>query len=489
MSSPGSVDSPPTLTPGRNCWRIEHADRARLIVDADDYFRAARAAMKSAERRIMLIGWDFDSRIDLGTSDSPDEPARIGPFLPWLVRRRPELDIYVLRWNFGAIKSLFRGTTALSVARWWLNKRIHVKFDSAHPLGASHHQKIVVIDDCLAFCGGIDMTAGRWDTREHLDDNPERLLPNGKPHGPWHDATLALEGSVARALAELARDRWKSAGGKALAPIDHRNNCWPNDLEPHFHDLHIGIARTHPEYGDHDVAHEIEQLYVDLIRRAKRFIYAESQYFASRRIAETIVERLQQPDPPEIVLINPAQADGWLEQEAMDTARARLWDAIRSADPTERFRIYHPVTAKREPIYVHAKIMIVDDAVLRVGSSNWNNRSLRLDTECDIAIDTDLPGNASARPVIAAQLADLLAEHLNRSPEDVARELSRRGSLIATIEHLRGEGRSLRPYRRPSLSKIERAIADNELLDPEGPDAMFEPIAKRSLFHRLRHPR
>lgn len=489
MRSSESIDPAHTVTPGRNCWRIERADRARLIIDADDYFRAARAAMKAAERRIMLIGWDFDSRIDLGTSDDPAEPARIGPLLPWLVRRRPDLDIYLLRWNFGAIKSLFRGMTAFSVARWWLNKRIHVKFDSAHPLGASHHQKIVVIDDCLAFCGGIDMTAGRWDTRDHLDDNPERTFPSGKAAGPWHDATVALEGPIARALAELARDRWHSAGGAELTPIDHRNHCWPDDLEPHFRDVDVAIARTHPEYGDHDVSHEIEQLYIDLIRRAKRFIYAESQYFASRKIAEAIVERLKQPDPPEIVLINPAQADGWLEQEAMDTARARLWDAIREVDTDQRFRMYHAVTQKRNPIYVHAKIMIVDDTVLRVGSSNWNNRSLRLDTECDIAIDADLPANADARAVIAERLADLLGEHLGRTPDEVARELNERGSLIDTIEHLRSDGRSLRPYRRPSLSKIERVIADNELLDPEGPDAVFEPIAKRGLFRRLRHPR
>ena len=189
---------------------------------------------------------------------------------------------------------------------------------------------------------------------------------------------------------------------------------------------------------------------------------------------------MAEPDGPEIVLVGPERADGWLEQTAMDLARARLWRAIGKADARRRFRIYHPFTQGGAPIYVHAKIMVVDDEVLRVGSSNWNNRSLRLDTECDVTIEL-----AGADSRIAAIRDGLMAEHLGRSPEEVAAAFAQTGSLIETVERLRGAGRSLRPYAPPQLSEIEKALADNEALDPENPDEMFEPFSGGGLLRRL----
>ena len=475
------------LRPGGNCWRIERADRAALVVDAAAYFAAAREAMLAAERRIMLIGWDFDARIRIGEEED-GAPATIGDFILWLVERRPALQVYLLRWDFGAVKSIFRGTTPLTLLRWWRHKRIHARLDSMHPPGASHHQKIVVVDDCLAFCGGIDMTGGRWDTPGHRDSEPRRLGPGGKPYDPWHDATMALEGPVAAALGELARYRWRCAGGGELEPVRAPGRCWPASLAADFEGAELAIARTQPDHGTLEESREIEALYLDLIGSAERFIYAESQYFASRRIAEAIARRVRAPDGPEIVLVNPESAEGWLEQKAMDSARARLWRAIGEGDPHHRFRIYHPFTAGGTPIYVHAKIMIVDDRVLRVGSSNWNNRSLRLDTECDVALDAALPANGGTAARIGALRDRLMAEHLGVAPDAVERAYAESGSLVATVERLRGTGRTLRPYAPPDLSKVEEAIADTEILDPEGPDEMFEPLARRGLFRRLPWP-
>jgi phosphatidylserine/phosphatidylglycerophosphate/cardiolipin synthase-like enzyme len=479
----------PILVPGSNVWRVAHAERASLIIDAADYFSAARAAMLAAEKRIMLIGWDFDARIRLGSpKDGSRAPATVGSFILWLVKHRPDLEVYVLRWNFGAVKSLFRGTTPLTIAKWALHDRIHFRLDSAHPLGASHHQKIVVVDDCLAFCGGIDMTRGRWDTRQHLDDDPGRIGPDRKSYGPWHDANMAIEGPIAAALGELARERWQCAGGEALSAVERKGSCWPDNLKIQFKKIDIGISRTRPKYGDNDEAHEIEALYLDLIAGARRHIYAESQYFASRKIAEAIARRLAEADGPEIVLLNPEKADGWLEQEAMDTARARLFEALKRGDKRGRFRLYHPFTEAGEPIYVHAKIMIVDDEILRVGSSNFNNRSLRLDTECDLTVDATLPGNKAASSTIRDLRNGLLAEHLGVDPAWIARAIRETGSLIRTIERFRGSGRSLRPYKVQDVAGIEKYLADREVLDPEGPDEMFEPIAARGLFRRLRKP-
>ncbi|MEC7934319.1 MAG: phospholipase D-like domain-containing protein, partial [Pseudomonadota bacterium] len=253
-----------------------------------------------------------------------------------------------------------------------------------------------------------------------------------------------------------------------------------------FENVEIAIARTAPEMDDQDGLIEIEQLYLNQIAAAKRHIYAESQYFASRRIAEAIAKRLAEPDGPEIIVINPQQADGWLESQAMDSARARLFEALKARDPHGRFRLYHPFTQRGAPIYVHAKILIVDDRLIRVGSSNMNNRSMRLDTECDICIDTALPANAGRQATILRIRDDLIAEHLDLPLERVAAVIAQRG-LIAGIEELRQKpGRTLRPYRTPDLNAVQEWLADNEVLDPEGPEEMFEPISERGLFRRMK---
>ncbi|WP_294390067.1 phospholipase D-like domain-containing protein [uncultured Sphingomonas sp.] len=459
----------------------------RVIVDADDYFRAARGAMLKAQRRIMLIGWDFDARIRLTDApQEPGEPATVGDFVLWLVDRNPELEVFLLRWDVGALKTLARGSTMLTVVEWMRHPRVHTKLDGFHPTGASHHQKIVVIDDCFAFCGGIDMTSERWDTRAHRDGDPGRTTPNGKPYKPWHDATAAVEGPVAAALGELARARWTRAGGHPLEPVTGRADCWPDDLPVDFADIDVGIARTLPKMPEREEVREVEALFLAQIAAARHSIYAESQYFASRRIAEAIARRLDEPDCPEIVIVNPLTAQGWLEPIAMDTARARLMQALAERDRHGRFRLYHPFTAGREPIYVHAKIMIVDGHRLRIGSANMNNRSLGLDTECDLVIDATSDAD---RRTVAGIRDGLLAEHLDVEPDRIAAMLADGGSLIATIEALRGPGRSLRLFEQVDLNSVQEWLADNEVLDPEDPSEMFEALTKRGLFRRLLRPR
>nr|WP_189338578.1 phospholipase D-like domain-containing protein [Sphingobium sp. SCG-1] len=474
------------LRPEDNCWRIEHADRFSLIVDADDYFCAAREAMLAAKKRIMLIGWDFDARITLCRPGEKDEaPAKLDDFVIWLVERNPDLEIYVLRWDVGMVKALFRGNTLLTLLRWKAHARITARADSVHPFAASHHQKIVAIDDSIAFCGGIDMTSERWDTRDHADDNPDRVLPGTtKQYKPWHDATSLFDGKAAAAIGELARDRWEAACGQKLEPLDQSAPQWPPSFSPMLENVDLAIARSYPDMKNRPAIIEIERLYETLIADAKTLIYAESQYFASRRIAIAIGKRLAEPDGPEVVIVNPLTADGWLEPVAMDTARARLVAALRRLDKHGRLRIYHPQTAKGAPIYVHAKVTIVDDRVLRVGSSNFNNRSLRLDTECDVALCVD---DDAQKATVAGLRDNLIAEHLGVDRQTVTDEYAASGSMIATIEKLRGPGRTLGPYEIPELNDVEKWLADNEILDPEGPEAIFESFAndnrgKRGLF-------
>jgi phosphatidylserine/phosphatidylglycerophosphate/cardiolipin synthase-like enzyme len=213
--------SSPLLNPPQNCWRVERADEFAILVDADCYFAAVRAAMKAARRSIFLIGWDFDARVTLGHPNVNDEgPPGVGDFLLWLARRSPDLEIRLLLWNPVFLSNWVKLPNVPYLLRWKLHPRITVKLDGNHPVGSSHHQKILVVDDSLAFCGGMDVTLDRWDTREHLDNDPRRKRPSGVSYGPWHDASSYCIGPAARALGDLCRERWVLARGEKLKAVE-----------------------------------------------------------------------------------------------------------------------------------------------------------------------------------------------------------------------------------------------------------------------------
>ena len=243
-----------------------------------------------------------------------------------------------------------------------------------------------------------------------------------------------------------------------------------------FTDCPVAIARTLPEMEDQRGVNEIENLSVDLIAAAERYIYVESQYFASAAIARAIVERLSEPDGPEIVIVNPESADGWLEAEIMNSSRARLYQAVKARDKYDRFRMFHPYNAAGTPIYVHAKILIVDDRYIRIGSSNFNNRSLGFDSECDAAIDASATEGKAVSGQIARVRNDLLAEHLGKEESDVRNSLAETGSLIATIEALANGGLRIQPYQTPDINAVEEWLADNDILDPKRADDVFAGI-------------
>ena len=477
------------LERGRNCWRIERSGRASLVVDAADYFRLARDAMLEARSQILLIGWDLDTRIKLigeeqDEAGEGDIPVHLGPFISWLAKRRPELCIYILAWDGELYSLLGRGTTLARMALWrMISKQVSFKLDSTPPLAGSHHHKIVVIDDALAFCGGIDMTGSRWDKRAHADDEPGRQRPTThRPYSPWHDATMAVDGGTAQALGELARERWQKACNERIEPPAESGDPWPEGLDADFHDVEIAVSRTRGDDGEDGELREIEALFVDLIEAARHHVYVEQQYFASRVVADAIAKRLAEPDPPEFVIVNPRTGQGWLDEAVMGAARAELFEALCKADAKDRFRIYYPVTERGEDIYVHAKIMIVDDLILKVGSANMNNRSMGLDSECDVTLDGRRPANQGSRIQIAALRCDLMAEHLGVEPGEVARTFDETGSLIATIERLRGDGRSLRLYRPPEVSAPAKAVAKTEIADPESANESVEPFAHKRLM-------
>jgi len=467
---------------GRNCWRVVRAERAAFLIDGDAYFRAFRAAAIQAQHSIIILGWDFDSRISMLIDREPDGyPDRLGEFLHALLMRRRHLHIHVLTWDFHMIYWKER--------EWWLpsklaaHRRLHFCKDSAHPVGASHHQKAVIIDDALAFVGGLDFAQCRWDTSRHPGRHPKRVLvTDDNPCRPFHDVQLMVNGPVASVLGDLARDRWRAATGRPLParPQGSPENLWPRASTPDMTDVPVAIARTAPPFGNRAAVAEVEALFLDSLNSARKYIYIETQYLTSRTVAECLAARLEDPKGPEIVMVLHPNSDGWLEQHTMDVLRGRVLERLRAADRFHRLNLNYPKIPDLhgQCISMHSKVCIIDDEIVRVGSANLSNRSMGFDTECDLAVEA--AGNPAIRRAIAAFRHTLLAEHLGVSPEAVDGELQKDGSLIGTVERLRGAGRSLGYFDGTVSADVNEVVPDDAFIDPSGPyEAEFIPAERR----------
>ena len=225
--------------PGANVWRVERASRFSVLIDAAAFFAAVRQAALKAQRSIFIMGWDLDSRTRLvGESGTPEDgyPAELATFLSALVRSGPRL---MSTCCFGTSRILYateREAFPLLSLQWKTPPRVHFSLDNQVPLGASQHQKIVVVDDCIAFSGGLDLTGRRWDTPKHEIDNPWRIDPGGKPYRPFHDVQAIVDGEAACALSQIVRDRWHCVTSEnASGPRNATGDPWPDWRPPRFH--------------------------------------------------------------------------------------------------------------------------------------------------------------------------------------------------------------------------------------------------------------
>ena len=274
-----------TFQPGRNTWRIEHARRAAVLIDAGAFFGAVRAALLQARRNVFIIGWDLDSRTRLVGEDCERMTAgrtRCANSSPaWSTSGR-DLTVHLLAWDFAVLYALEREPFPSLKLGWNTPARMRFRLDNALPLGASHHQKIIVVDDALAFSGGLDLTIRRWDTCRHDLDNPHRRDPAGaalpsvprRPDDGRRRRGARARRACARALGtrhrracvrRLADDR----GRRALAARRRRRT---SPMSTSRSRARCRSTRTSTE------VREVEALFYDMIARAERTIYIENQF-------------------------------------------------------------------------------------------------------------------------------------------------------------------------------------------------------------------
>lgn len=479
------------LVPGRNCWRTAHAQRVTWLIDGQAYFGAFREAAKRATRSIFILAWDIDSRASLVPDGADDGwPRQLGDFLDAVVSRRRGLSAYVLDWDYVMLYQADREFLPTYSLGTRTHRRLHFELDGEHPLGGSQHQKVVVIDDCVAFVGGLDLTNSRWDTQDHTPGDPRRSTPSGEPYAPFHDVQMMVDGEAAAALGGLARERWQRATGRVLPPRRLvRDDPWPPGVKPELTDVEVGIARTQPRHLEYPEVQEVKRLYLDAIAAARRSIYIENQYLTAPAIVDLLAQRLREETGPEMVILSRLKGGGWLEESTMTVLRGQMIERLRAADLHGRLRVCYPHREGlgEQCINLHSKLMMVDDRFLRVGSANLNNRSMGYDSECDLAIEADSPRVARA---IARLRNCLLAEHLGVTPEEVARSVEANGSLITGVDALGSAQRHLRPLGTEasvSLLPFDPALIDPERpVQPEQLAAQFVPRhARRGASRRL----
>ncbi len=459
------------LIEGKNCRAVRRADRFSFIIDAADYFSAFARAVETAQTSIYIAGWDIDSRVAL-KRDDPEEERNyaLGELLERVASINPELHVYILTWDYSVVFMFDREFFPLFKLGWNTHERVHFAMDSSHPVGGSQHQKIVVVDDSIAFVGGLDLSRSRWDTSDHVLNNPLRRDADGSTYLPFHDVNSTVSGPPAEALGDVFRDRWFRSLGEHLPKPPVRSFFpWPSASAPDLTNVDVAISLTEPLYGDRPESQEILEIYRDAIGGAERRIYIENQYFTSERIGEALAESLAQPMGPEIILVVPHQSSGWLETSIMDSRRAIILRKLRSADVHNRLGVYYPIVPglSHRDMMVHSKLMIVDDRFVTLGSANLSNRSMGYDTECNIAIDSE--GN----PAVSAKVTEfrdrLLGEHMELAPELVGVNIEAAGSIKKLIESRTDLDRTLKPLDAPVSEFLASIGPTFSVADPEEP--------------------
>ncbi len=328
-----------------------------------------------------------------------------------------------------------------------------VLLDQRVRLGGSHHQKLVVIrhasspEDDLAFVGGIDLCHSRRDDVDHAGDpQHQTMAPVYGLSPPWHDIQVAIKGPAVGDLDFVFRERWDDRGPLSRDPVgilhdmlrhtDRRASVLPPmtadppPLGTHSVQVLRTYARRHGGYpfapdGERSVARGFRKA----IRRARRLIYLEDQFLWSSDVAWTFAEALQANPDLHLIAVVPRFFDqaGTLTLRPNQVGRELAVQVLLEA-AGDRVAIYDIENLDGVPVYVHAKLSVIDDVWASVGSDNFNRRSWSHDSELACAIVDSV--RDPREPLDPARLGDgartfardlrlkLWREHLGRADGD-----------------------------------------------------------------------
>jgi len=400
-------------------WPPRDGNTIEVLIDGAEALPRMARDMWEATSHVHLTGWYLSPELQLSREE---EPLVVRTLLAQLAER---IDVRVLLWK-GAPIPIFRpsrGDVREVQRKLTRHTNIQCTVDSCTGTSHCHHEKTIVIDDRIAYVGGIDLTIDGGDPY----DTPSHRARGGIG---WHDIAVRIEGPAVRDVAEHFRLRWRGATRRTLAP--------PAQPEP-AGDVTLQVVRTLPAGTYRSVRkgdYSILESYLAALRSAEHLVYLENQFLWSPEVVDVLVQKLGSPpsDDFRVVVLLPARAN-----DGADISRGQVAALIDADDGDDRFlacTVYAREGPLRDIVYVHAKIGIVDDRWLTVGSANLNAHSLMHDTEMNVVThDADLARATRLR---------LWGEHLERDEEAVS------GSPAEVVDGL------WRPIATEQLHRIER---------------------------------
>ncbi|WP_285115970.1 phospholipase D family protein [Leifsonia sp. fls2-241-R2A-40a] len=489
---------------GSSSW--SEGNHVRPLVHGATYFARLHEELTALRPgdRVFFTDWrgDADERL------LPDGPS-IGEVLSELARSGVEVRGLVWRSHGERVKAPISGMSNELLGRQVNEAGGEVLLDQrVRPFG-SHHQKFFVIrhrDDPsrdVAFVGGIDLSHSRRDDAEHAGD-PQAvdMDPRYGERPPWHDAALELRGPVVADVLEVFAERWNDPH-----PLDHRNPYRMMlqrfaDMPQHPKPL-PETAPPPPRAGSHAVQllrtygpkrppfpfapageRSIARAYAKAFARARSFIYIEDQYLWSTEVAGSIAQALVDNPRLRVIAVVPRypDSDGPVTGPPSRLGQQRAIALLRRTAP-DRFGVFDLENGAGTPIYVHAKVCIVDDTWATCGSDNFNRRSWTTDSELTCAVFDTTPDQPDAQGGFARDLRmQLWAEHLGLDPDD-RRLLDTDGGLAlwkasaGALDDWHANGRrsprpqgQVRRHRVEPVSRFQRLWADplnRFILDPD----------------------
>lgn len=498
----------PILT-RKTAWRVHERATAGLLVDGRDYYRAFYEAASRAKRSILILGWQFDSDVRLLRGDdlppgADPEAYELLPLLDRLCRERPELEVKMLAWDHSLFFALEREVLQKIVFDIATIDRFQFRTDGTVPLGGSHHQKIAIIDGQVAFMGSADLCQDRWDTSAHVARDPLRVSRNDQPYKPYHEVQAVFAGEPVRSLLDLFCQRWLHATDEELEPerlVDETQDLFAAftvTLPMPARD--VALSRTVPAAPDRDHVHEIRDLYVRAIRGARRSIYIETQYVTSCCVRDALVARMNDRDKPklDVVFVLPNKPEKLKEELMIGVPQAAVLDDVVEAakEGGHALGLYNVATLEGPSdatsggaapafVYIHAKLMIVDDELFTMGSANLANRSMTVDSEIN-ATWVAKRGDTELRNAIRRIRVRLLLEHMGEGAD--VRVAARPAGLVARLDRFVAEGRGrLRHHdlRHDEPNAIAKAVQELacDYVDPTDGTEPPPPSSIRILAH------
>jgi phosphatidylserine/phosphatidylglycerophosphate/cardiolipin synthase-like enzyme len=409
-----------------------------VLVDGAEALPRIAAELTRAQRHVHLAGWHFSPDFRLTRDGKPTVLRNL------LAELAEHVDVRVLAWA-GAPLPLFRPSRHdVREMRDQLVERTRIRcaLDARERPMHCHHEKTIVVDDRVAFVGGIDLT---WESGDRHDssDHPSRAAVG------WHDACARLEGPAVEDVAEAFRLRWCEVTGETLPA--------PHSYAP-AGDAEVQVVRTVPEgvYGALPRGDfRILESYVRALRSAERYVYLENQFLWSPEVEQILVEKLSQPPNRDfrLVVLLPSKPNN-----GADDTRGVLGELLEADDGAGRVvacTLYARDGTVHDPIYVHAKIGIVDDRWLTLGSANLNEHSLFNDTEMNVVTHD---------PALAVRTRlRLWAEHLelavDQLPTDPVEAIERHWKPISAEQLERRKAGQPLTHRLVRLSNVSRRSA------------------------------